>query len=258
MTSKLKVDGYLNFSNVSKDDQRKKLLHAFVKVCKFYAPNDFKKKIISWESQYLHDSLITLRKKNPIIFSAIYDSMLNSYALSQFIVSSRFDTLAQKMLKVNLNELYKHGMMLRMDCPNDNRNTYGWHQDSAYDKLSSSGDNGCVFWAPLINTNKENGSIILMPKSQYEKNADADIGKRNSKLKTKKLSSKQILVDTKLIKKYEEKQMNVKVGETVSFYSGLLHKSGQNSSKKIRFTVLVRYNHINSKDFAFYKKSHHL
>ena len=247
------VDGYLTNINTSTDTDRKKLLNAFVKVCKFYAPGYFKKKITSWNSQYFHNSLITLRKKNPIIFSAIYDSMLNSNSLNKFIFSSKFEQLAKKILKGATDEYYMHGLMLRMDCPDDDRNSYGWHQDCAYDKLSISGMSGCVLWSPLINTNKENGSILIMPKSQREHYDN--VNNNISSIKTKKFFSKQLLLNSNVIKKYKEKQIPIKAGNTLSFYSGLFHKSGKNKSKKIRFTVLVRYNHINSKDFRLYNKS---
>ena len=31
---------------------------------------------------------------------------------------------------------------IRMDVPYDKRNTFGWHQDSAYDKLNNNPKNG--------------------------------------------------------------------------------------------------------------------
>ena len=59
----------------------------------------------------------------------------------------------------------------RIDVPYDKRNVYGWHQDSAYDKLNSIPSNGALVWCPLINTNFRNGTIQLKPGSQIEKNA---------------------------------------------------------------------------------------
>ena len=41
-----------------------------------------------------------------------------------------------------------------MDFPNDKRNSYGWHQDNAYDEYNLSSKNGAVLWIPLIKTNK--------------------------------------------------------------------------------------------------------
>ena len=138
--------------------------------------------------------------------------------------------------------------MLRIDAPFDERNTYGWYQDSAYDKLNSDPLNACILWCPLVNTNKSNGTLVIMPKSHNEKTIFFKVKK------TDKFSSKQINIPYKYLKKYKEKSINVKANDSIVTYSNLFHKSGFNSSKKARFTFIVRFNKILSKDYLSFRR----
>ena len=54
--------------------------------------------------------------------------------------------MAQKFLKTSYKNLTIRGIQLRMDFPNDKRNSYGWHQDNAYDHYNLSSKNGAVLW----------------------------------------------------------------------------------------------------------------
>ena len=75
--------------------------------------------------------------------------------------------------------------------PNDTRNTYGWHQDSAYDKLNSIPSNGALVWCPLITTNFKNGTILVKPGSEFENNVCVSKKKERISHKTV-VSSKEI------------------------------------------------------------------
>lgn len=248
---KLEKNGFVIKKNSFDHHNQKKLLSSFYKICKFFAPKYFKKsKVYSWGSRSLNDGLIKLRKNNPLLFSVIYDSTLRSQSLNSFIFNSEFENIAKKILKINKEEICMHGAMLRIDCPYDTRNTYDWHQDSAYDKLNTNPMNGSVVWSPLVNTNKKNGALILMPGSHKEKT----VFYKPEKLgKNKSIKSRQILVPEKMLKKYKSKQVSLEAGNSIVCYSNLFHKSGYNDSDKIRFTVLVRYNKITSKDFLYYR-----
>ena len=68
-----------------------------------------------------------------------------------------------KFLQIDEEKLGVRGVQFRIDVPNDKRNIYGWHQDNAYDNFNTNSKNGVIFWIPLMNTNKNNGTLIIKP-----------------------------------------------------------------------------------------------
>ena len=80
--------------------------------------------------------------------------------IPKIIFNCKLDLIAQKFLEINCDNLSNRDIQLRMDFPNDKRNSYGWHQDNAYDQSNLYSKNGAVLWIPLINTNKKNGTLI--------------------------------------------------------------------------------------------------
>ena len=134
-----------------------------------------------------------------------------------------------------------------MDAPFDNRNIYDWHQDSAYDGVNSVPTNGCILWVPLVDTNEKNGTLIVCPGSQIEP---------SHIFETKKPSlgvSRQITTPSQVVAKYEKTSVSANAGDCLTSYANLIHKSGTNSSKNIRFTLVVRFNKI-TEDFYLFKK----
>ena len=140
--------------------------------------------------------------------------------------------------------------ILRIDVPGDKRNIYGWHQDSAYSNLHINSKNEIIFWLPLVNTTKKNGTIIVKPKSH-------EINKNVSYLKNKggKYKSKQFLIKEKFLQKFKSSHIDVKANSVLASYGNLFHKSGFNFSKKIRFTIIVRFYKILVKDYIHYREN---
>ena len=224
-------------------------LKSFKKVLKVCLNlNDFSliKNIDTWEDQTLHDVLINLRKKNKDKFSLIYDLMQKNICLDFFCSQNKLANYAANFLNIKKDEMMMTSQF-RMDTPTDKRNIYDWHQDSAYDKLNHIPKNGVVLWMPLINTNKKNGTILVKPKSQKENNVYV------LKKKLKKFISPQLTVPNSYLKKYKSKDIPVKTGDCLAIYPNLFHKSGDNRSNKIRFTILSRFNKILTTDFSIYK-----
>lgn len=255
--------GYKLLKNRISEKSSVSLFKTLLKFLQFYSPEDFKnqkflgknKKSRFWCNQDFNNKLINLRKTNKEIFSSVYDSLSKSNALVKFCYENRLDKIASDILKVPPNNLTVRTFTLRMDVPNDRRNTYGWHQDSSYDMYNISGTNGVVLWIPLVSVNKKNGSLIIKPGSQNN-----SVFASYKKLEGERLVSKQILVKKKILTKYTSKQVNMSENTVLANYSGLFHKSGNNYSNKVRFVYIVRFNNIISKDFIHFrglKKSVH-
>ena len=162
---------------------------------------------------------------------------------------NRLDKIASNFLNVPKNYLSVRTFTLRMDPPNDKRNLYGWHQDSSYDKYNISGKNGVVLWIPLVSTNAKNGSLIIKLGSEAN-----DINASFEKKRGDKFTSQQILIKNHILKKYKTKQLKLNANSVLVNYSGLFHKSGINTSTKVRFVYIVRFNKIISKDFIHYRE----
>lgn len=217
-----------------------------LKVCLETRKFSVLKNVISWEDQILHDTLINLRINDKDKFSLIYDLMQKNICLNFFCNQNYLYNIAANFLNIKRDEMMMTSQF-RMDTPSDKRNIYNWHQDSAYDKLNQIPSNGVVLWMPLINTNKNNGTIVIKPKSQKENNV------YNLKKKWSKFNSPQLTVPNAYLKKYKSKSVPIKTGDCLALYPNLFHKSGNNQSNKIRFTILSRFNKILTKDFVIYR-----
>ena len=204
------------------------------------------KKFLGWDDLYFNKKLIELRKNKKEVFSAIYNSILVSNYLQKIPFENNLYKIASNFLKLDDSKLTMRGVTFRMDPPNDTRNSYGWHQDSAYDKFNVNSENGAILWVPLVNTSKNNGTLIIKPGSEYSDLYCSELSKQGTKYR-----SQQILVKDKYLKKYKNKHISVKKNDALTTYNGVFHKSGTNSSNKFRFTIITRYSNLFSEDFIF-------
>ncbi len=242
-------NGYRVIKNTVSQKSIDSFFSSFLKVCKFYAPDFFKEKNYDGlDCAKFNRDIINLRKKNKLRFSSIYDTLRNANFIYNFYSSNSFDQIAAKFLNVNKDELCMRSPGFRIDVPFDKRNVYGWHHDSAYDKLNSIPSNGALVWCPLVSTNAKNGTIQLKPGSQIEENVSYH------KSRGKKFITKQILVPNKFLKKYKTKSLAVKKKNCAVMHANVFHKSGENTSNKVRFTFVVRFNKFLTKDYFYYKK----
>ena len=100
--------------------------------------------------------------------------------------------------------------------------------------------NAVTIWFPLQDTNKNNGSLKIIPKSHKIKTWSGSI-KKNTVMK-KDLSKKDYaknLID-----------INIKLGQILVFSQFLIHESGENFSNGIRFSLDFRLNDLNDKLYA--------
>ena len=220
---------------------------SFKKIVEFFLQTDLSK-CSDFTSVELSSILIETRLKNPKIFSAIYDTLLKSNAINKLIYSNSLDKYASEFLDTKPDIIYTHGIQLRMDTPHDTRNVYDWHQDSAYDGINLVPSNGVISWCPLIDTNINNGTLIVCPQSHSEPNHINETRIQSPGI------TRQVTVPNFIIEKYKELSVPVKSGDSLLSYANLIHKSGVNVSTNIRFTLLVRFNIIVTKDFFLYNK----
>ena len=243
--------GYDIFEGNITSSKNKDLFKSLELFCKFYCPLLFNQSYNKfWTDRNFNNNMILLRKKNKYLFSAIYNSFAKSSALYNFCYSSNLHKLAGNLLGISGKSLGIRDPILRMDVPNDNRNTYDWHQDSAYSQLHTNPKNEVIFWIPLINTNTKNGTLIVKPKSHNVMGNVSYLKKRGGKL-----TSKQYIIEKKYLNKFQSKSIKVKANKILATYANLFHKSGNNSSDHVRFAIIVRFYKILSTDYIEYRKN---
>ena len=122
--------------------------------------------------------------------------------------------------------------LTRVDLPQDLKYSFfDAHQDFPYNRHSK---NSIVVWIPFMNTNHKEGCLELSPKSHIEKKVFEQ--KKNSKL-------------IKNSNKFKFTKVKVKLGEALVFSEFLVHRSGINRSKKIRFSLQLRVTDLLSKEY---------
>ena len=138
------------------------------------------------------------------------------------------------------NPLYIFTNRCRIDPPQDNRRTYDWHQEVFYTIPES---NFIQTWAPLIRkTTKINGTIEVCASSHNEGIANADWVERDDK-------ALQVKVKDSVVKKYEQKVIPLELGDILFFSGKTIHRSGNNTSDHVRFSLVGMYHDINNKKF---------
>ena len=171
--------------------------------------------------------------------SDIYDisAMLPSFLN---IVSNSITLDVIRNLLQTSAPLYPFTNRVRIDPPSDNRRTYGWHQETFYTIPRSS---FVQTWAPLIyDVRSENGTISVADGSHKE-----GIPKQSwSEIPG---GATQTLISGEIVSKYSQIQMEMNVGEVLFFSGRLAHKSGENVSKNVRFSLVGMYHDVSVKDF---------
>lgn len=247
--TKKKNDGYNDGYYVKKSALSKTSINnffqAFRKITAFFVEEDLSE-CLDFNCPKLNAILIKTRVDRPKVFSSIYDTLLKSSATHELIFNNKCQKIAAEFLNTTTEELYTHGIMMRMDTPGDTRNVYGWHQDSAYDGINSIPSHGVILWCPLVDTDIVNGTLIVCPKSHTEPNHTNDIQNGSPGI------SRQIITPNDIVSKYKHLSIPVKAGDSIVTYANLIHKSGENVSSSIRYTLLVRFNIITKNDFFLF------
>ena len=190
---------YKIYKNCISERNSKKLFDFIIRSCEFYCPLVFNKREIyknTWLDKKFIKKMKIFRKNYKDRFSAMYDSIQLSNQFKKIIFNCNLDLIAEKFLDTSCDNFCNRDVQFRMDFPNDSRNSFGWHQDNAYDEYNLSSKNGAVLWIPLIKTNKKNGTLIVKEGSE---NSTFKFSKKIKK--GTKFTSEQILVKEKYLKK---------------------------------------------------------
>lgn len=186
------------------------------------------------ESDIFHQKLIKLRKNNPKRFGEIYDNINLNARFRSLFMQNRFLRLFSSVLNIDINKVFINGFMLRFDAPMDERNSLGWHQDSPYYMMSSPKFNSGVCWMSVTKNSSENGTLVYVPNTHHEVLP-------SKSTKSDNFSSEQLRVDVSEAELKSAKNLDQVFGDLSILHMNIKHRSGVNSSSKVRITMGCRF-----------------
>ena len=186
-----------------------------------------------WNSDLFHEELIKFRKSDPKRFSLLYDSTQTSVSIMELLTSELIAKYSANLLDTKNNELCITEGMIRMDAPGDKRNIAGWHQEISYLR-----NNGLVIWIPLSDITPDLGPLQVCPKSHHEGELKV-VQNKNLPGDASTVSVDE--VGPEYIAKYSIMDVEIKKGDVLFFDTELFHRSGVNTSNRMRFSCQVRH-----------------
>jgi len=120
---------------------------------------------------------------------------------------------------------------LRPKVPQDKRTTVLWHQDSHYFGRASSEKRIITVWIPLVDTDKENGCMQIIPTSHSWGYVEAEMDPEHNAYRPLKDPEK----------RGAPANCEMKVGDVLMFGNLTLHRSLPNVSDHIRWSIDFRY-----------------
>jgi len=243
----LKKKGFVVIPNLVSQAQCDRVLENTCALLRHYADSPVLSAEKPWLNQEFHDYLGTLRKADPKLFGAIYDSASASVALTGLLVNDEVNQTVAELLDVIPAWLTSSGYIQRMDAPEDTRNLYDYHQDRPYYPQNRNGENAVVVWIPLMDVPLDGGALTTLEGSHVE-----------GYLKTKgeqptEFHSTQYHIPDEIIAKYKPASIPTKAGDGLFMYMTTIHKSGLNHTNLFRFVAIARYHNAVADDFVPYR-----
>tara|TARA_B100000965_G_C19561290_1_gene744609 strand:+ start:103 stop:888 length:786 start_codon:yes stop_codon:yes gene_type:complete len=177
------------------------------------------------------------RNKNKKNFFYFFRTVSLTSTFNDLYTDNILKELAGNLLKTNKLNLIIAEPQLRIDEPNDKSFVLDWHQDAAHYAQDPTGKNSLVFNITVQKITEEMGSVKLKVGSHKK-----GIYKFSNLKKIKKSKVLQLMPNKKNLKNNNFKTtfLNSNPGDIIIYDMRLLHKSGINSSNKIRLSVISR------------------
>ena len=200
-----------------------------------------------WNSDLFHEEIIKFRKSDPKRFSLLYDSTQTSVSIMELLTSELIAKYSANLLDTKNNELCITEGMIRMDAPGDKRNIAGWHQEISYLR-----NNGIVIWIPLSDITPDLGPLQVCPKSHHEGELKV-VQNKNLPGDVSTVSVDE--VEPEYIAKYSIMDVEIKKGDVLFFDTELFHRSGVNTSNRMRFSCQIRHAINTAEDFVPFRQT---
>jgi len=239
------VNGYLIIKNYFEQkelndfkEMLRKLIQTALAKCSSIDPEI---KVDLYDGKEFDEGLLKLESIDHNIISNIYDTIPYTSEFLRIISKDTTCMYINQLSNRDINTpLFATYNRCRLDLPKDDRRNVKWHQEVFYSIPKSE---FLQTWSPLIrDTTIENGSIEICPTSHKNGIADQSYD-QNSNTPTP------YTVKEKEIEKYHPIRTEMKLGDFMIFNSRLIHRSGVNSSKETRFSLVGMYHNTDLENF---------
>ena len=263
--NKMMSDGYFMAENIVSEEKIGSVLESIFKIyCKYNPSTKLLKLEKPWHTKLFHEEMIKFRELEPKKFSLLYNTAQTSVSLLGLLNDETITKYCANLLGSKSTELSIAEGMVRMDCPLDEKNIAGWHQEIAY-----LGNNGVVVWVPLSDITVELGPLQLCPKSHLEgdlldsKNMKKNYSWYRSSINSSSKSNDEVKpvdssydkIEQEKIEKYSVIHAEMKKGDALFFDTKTFHRSGINSSDMIRFSCATRFANFTEEDFVPFRET---
>lgn len=244
-------EGFGTFDSVVPDWAISRVRRVIYKLYRSLAPGDngLAQFEFPWEEAEFDRRLIKLRQREPRTFSVLYDCAQGAVAFRNLVTLPEVVDVATGLLDASSDELSCSGYLLRMDPPEDTRNTLNWHQDRAYFPQNFDGNNGVVITVALQDTGAEMGAVKICPRSH--ESGFVVTGVHNA---ANAGDSEQRAIPSEIVDKYSVLSTSVSRGGILAMNMNLFHQSGFNSSNRIRFSAICRFHRLLSEDYVPFRE----
>jgi len=245
---KFRENGYSIAKSIISEKEINAVLETIFRIYFKYNPSSKLRDLQEpWNSDLFHEEIIKFRKSDPKRFSLLYDSTQTSASIMELLTSELIAKYSASLLDTKNNELCITEGMIRMDAPGDKRNIAGWHQEISYLR-----NNGLVIWIPLSDITPDLGPLQVCPKSHHEGELKV-VQNKNLPGDVSTVSVDE--VEPEYIAKYSIMDVEIKKGDVLFFDTELFHRSGVNTSNRIRFSCQIRHAINTAEDFVPFRQT---
>ena len=245
---KFRESGYFIAKSIISEKKINAVLETIFRIYFKYNPSSKLRDLQEpWSSDLFHEEIIKFRKSDPKRFSLLYDSTQTSVSIMELLTSELIAKYGANLLDTKNNELCITEGMIRMDAPGDKRNIAGWHQEISYLR-----NNGLVIWIPLSDITPDLGPLQVCPKSHHEGELKV-VQNKNLPGDVSTVSVDE--VGPEYIAKYSIMDVEIKKGDVLFFDTELFHRSGVNTSNRMRFSCQIRHAINTAEDFVPFRQT---
>ncbi len=171
----------------------------------------------------------------------LYDTAFRLPEFLRLTCKREFCSTAKELLGMGRHRpLYAHANRIIIAPPGDERRTWGWHRETQY---TIPGSHFIQTWFPLVHdSSDEDGALQVCPGSHL----DTDPGERWIEEPER---ARQCVVSDAAVARYTPISVPMRLGQCMFFDSRLFHRSGVNTSTRIRWSGVVMFHDVEHPNF---------
>jgi phytanoyl-CoA hydroxylase len=182
-----------------------------------------------------------LESINHEYIAAVYDTIFQSPSFFRIVGNKSTEKTVKMLLGMgDARSLYAFTNRCLIAPQKENQRTYGWHQEVFYTIPKGK---FIQTWAPLIfDTTVLNGTIQVATGSHKEGVAQQTWDEIEGQ-------APKIIIKDDIVNRYPKASVEMNVGELLFFSGYLAHRSGNNTSEQVRYSLVGMYHDVQHEPF---------